>query len=630
MNSNTLEFFVKMRDMFSSPMSKLAQGSHKTFMRMNADVEGVIKKNYTLAASYDKINAALKRAVETEKRSNSFSGMSGANRLMGMAGVGLSAGAAISFAKSSISSAMNYGATSKSFEVLTGSASEGKTLADNLNKLQQSTILGPEVFKSAQTLMSFGVTGEKVIAIEKMLGDVSMGNKDKFESLTLAFSQTQSAGRLMGQDLLQYINAGFNPLKEISDMTGVSMAVLKKRMEDGSISADMVTKAFEHATSEGGKFNNMMGTIAETSYGKMQILEGQFENFKIQVGNSLMPLAEELMGAGNNLLTFLNIAESESSKLIGQNAGMNVLVDTITHLNEKNEIRKSLIGDLIKQYPEFFGNIDSETVKNSNLLDILDKVNVAYGQKLKLQTNIEFQDADKSEFQKLSEQQSNYLKIAYLLENNHKEEAHAKMPFNDGNGIIGMFRHNDPSYWKDMAAPITDQLKTLKTTIDNREQENKTLETTVKHQEIIDKAMQMYNDGSFAKQITKSGDQSFFLDAVNAFQNSGLSANSLQTGNPFWHTDFDKLNKIITPSMATKDGGLNDTKNQDNVKSMSPINDFGKSVASGGPRVININGVKFTDKIEIHVDGMQAGIDKTQEKLEDMFLRLLNSGARVQ
>ena len=85
-----------------------------------------------------------------------------------------------------------------------------------------------------------------------------MGNNEKFSSMTLAFAQMSAAGRLMGQDLNQMINAGFNPLQVISEKTGKSIAVLKKEMEQGAISSEMVADAFAAATSEGGRFYNML------------------------------------------------------------------------------------------------------------------------------------------------------------------------------------------------------------------------------------------------------------------------------------------------------------------------------------------------------------------------------------
>lgn len=59
-----------------------------------------------------------------------------------------------------------------------------------------------------------------------------MGNASRFQLLSLAFSQMSATGRLMGQDLNQMINAGFNPLQEISKKTGKSIGELKEAMAD--------------------------------------------------------------------------------------------------------------------------------------------------------------------------------------------------------------------------------------------------------------------------------------------------------------------------------------------------------------------------------------------------------------
>ena len=73
----------------------------------------------------------------------------------------------------------------------------------------------------------------------RAIGDISMGDTQKLQSLTLAFAQMSSTGKLMGQDLLQMINAGFNPLSVISEKTGKSIGVLKDEMSKGAISAKM-------------------------------------------------------------------------------------------------------------------------------------------------------------------------------------------------------------------------------------------------------------------------------------------------------------------------------------------------------------------------------------------------------
>lgn len=104
------------------------------------------------------------------------------------------------------------------------------------------------LLEAQKTMMSFGIEGEKSFATLKQIGDIAMGDKQKMQSLALAFSQATSAGKLQGQDLLQLINAGFNPLQVISERTGESMSSLKEKMSKGQISAEMLSQAFQWAT----------------------------------------------------------------------------------------------------------------------------------------------------------------------------------------------------------------------------------------------------------------------------------------------------------------------------------------------------------------------------------------------
>ena len=67
--------------------------------------------------------------------------------------------------------------------------------------------------------------------------------------------QVSASGKMMGQDLMQFINAGFNPLKELQKMhPELTYEKLQEAMSKGAISADMVASAIEHATAEGGQF----------------------------------------------------------------------------------------------------------------------------------------------------------------------------------------------------------------------------------------------------------------------------------------------------------------------------------------------------------------------------------------
>ncbi|WP_404989069.1 tape measure protein [Clostridium culturomicium] len=179
-----------------------------------------------------------------------------------------------------------------SFETMLGGAEAAVKHLDELKKFASKTPFEiGDLAKASQTLLAFGANVEDVTPILKMLGDISLGNKEKFNSLALVFGQVQSQGKLMGQDLMQMINAGFNPLQVISEQTGKSMADLKEEMSDGLITYDMVTEAMQIATSEGGQFAGAMEKQSQTAGGLFSTLK---DNFKTLVGDVFIPLSESI------------------------------------------------------------------------------------------------------------------------------------------------------------------------------------------------------------------------------------------------------------------------------------------------------------------------------------------------
>lgn len=133
-------------------------------------------------------------------------------------------------------------------------------------------------------MLGFNIQAEDTIKYLKALSDISMGESGKFNSLTLAFSQMSATGKLMGQDLNQMINAGFNPLQTISEKTGKSIATLKDEMSKGAISAEMVQQAFIDATSAGGKFYNMSENASQTINGQMSMMQDAWDSVFNELG----------------------------------------------------------------------------------------------------------------------------------------------------------------------------------------------------------------------------------------------------------------------------------------------------------------------------------------------------------
>lgn len=148
-----------------------------------------------------------------------------------------------------------------------------------ISPLTMSDMVGAE-----KMMLGFNIQAEDTIRYLKAISDISMGESSKFNSLTLAFSQISAAGKLMGQDLNQMINAGFNPLQIISEKTGKSIATLKDEMSKGAISAEMVQQAFIDATSAGGKFYNMSENASKTINGQLSMMQDALDNAFNEMG----------------------------------------------------------------------------------------------------------------------------------------------------------------------------------------------------------------------------------------------------------------------------------------------------------------------------------------------------------
>ena len=174
-----------------------------------------------------------------------------------------------------------------SLKVLLGGNEE--RLSNIMGQIKEYALASPlntkDMVGAVQMMTSFGIEAEKSIDYLKAIGDVSMGDTGKFNSLALAFSQMSSAGKLMGQDLMQMVNAGFNPLEEISRKTGKSIGELKNEMSKGAITSKMVQDAFISATSAGGKFFGMSSEGAKTLNGQISMLQESFDNMFNEIGS---------------------------------------------------------------------------------------------------------------------------------------------------------------------------------------------------------------------------------------------------------------------------------------------------------------------------------------------------------
>ena len=160
-----------------------------------------------------------------------------------------------------------------SFEVMTGSAQKAAEVVERLKVMGAETPYDTAGLASVtQLLMQYGFTADDAIEKMRMLGDIAQGNSQNMVSIATGYAQMSSAGKVNLQDIKQMINGGFNPLQEISERTGESMADLYDRISAGTMSVDEITESMVYATSEGGKFFQSMEKQSQTLSGQLSTL----------------------------------------------------------------------------------------------------------------------------------------------------------------------------------------------------------------------------------------------------------------------------------------------------------------------------------------------------------------------
>ena len=238
--------------------------------------------------------------------------------------------------------------------MLGGDKEAADGLIKQLNQFADATAFtNQKVQQGARTLLAFGTAQEKILPTLGMLGDVSAGTGKDLQELSVIYGQIQGAGRLMGQDLLQLINAGFNPLQTISKRTGESMGELKDRMSKGAISFQEVEQAFKDATSEGGLFNNMSEQLSQTFEGRMSTMTGKAQSFAMQLGEPLLKPIKDVMGLTISWMDgFLKDGDKMQSLIHGIQDGIVFVANAFVRLWN---IIKPIADPLVELFTEVWG-----------------------------------------------------------------------------------------------------------------------------------------------------------------------------------------------------------------------------------------------------------------------------------
>lgn len=244
-----------------------------------------------LTKTKTKVNIDTSKISETNGGIGSLIGkFSSAKAAVGGFLGAFAASALVDFGREAIDAESKVEQLEISFRTLLGSQEKASALIAEIKAYGTVTPYDTEgLAQAARLMLSYGMSSSKIMPTLKMLGDIAMGDKDKLQSLTLAFSQMSASGRVCKEDLNQMVDAGFNPLQIISEKTGKSIGELTDEVSKGAISVQDIEQAFIDSTSEGGKFHNMVNNMSDSIAGKTAQMTDNWENFKASIGGLLKP-----------------------------------------------------------------------------------------------------------------------------------------------------------------------------------------------------------------------------------------------------------------------------------------------------------------------------------------------------
>lgn len=243
-------------------------------------------------------DAAEEAGEKAEKASGGWTVLNGVMADLASSAIKAAVSTVVDDAKKMVSAGLEYNQAMEGYvtnftTMLGGSADAANGMVGSLQKLASATPLAmSDLAGGAQTLLAFGVASDDVSGTLQRLGDISLGNADKMQSLARAYGKATAQGKLTGETVQMMIDAGWNPLIDICDQTGESMEDVQKRMAAGSISAEELTQAVTHATDAGGKFAGGMEAASKTVAGLTSTLQ---DNINAMLGELMQPVSDAML-----------------------------------------------------------------------------------------------------------------------------------------------------------------------------------------------------------------------------------------------------------------------------------------------------------------------------------------------
>lgn len=220
-------------------------------------------------------------ATETQKMDSYFKNLS-----LGIAGY-FSVGAIKGFVTELINVRGEFQKTEIAFSTMLGSAVKAAQLMDQMVVLAAKTPFSlQEVSSGAKQLLAFQVPANEVVDTLTRLGNIAAGLSVPLSRINLVYGQVKAKGRLMGDDLRQFTEAGIPMVAELASKFGKTEAEITAMVSAGKIGFKDVKDVLFSLTNEGGMFFNLMQKQSASVSGQIANLGDAWDQMLNQIGQS--------------------------------------------------------------------------------------------------------------------------------------------------------------------------------------------------------------------------------------------------------------------------------------------------------------------------------------------------------
>lgn len=202
------------------------------------------------------------------------------------------------------------------FTTLTGSAEEADRVIQQLQAdAQKSPFDSASLIQANQYLISAGVSADEARTMINSLGDAvsaTGGGSAELERMAQNLQQIKNVGKASAQDIKQFANAGINIYGLLAESTGKSIEQVKEM----DVTYEELTKAFQMASSEGGKYYGAMEAQGQTLNGSLSATKESIQMLLGSIMESAMPVIVQVLQKVQEVINYLMSLDDGTKRII--------------------------------------------------------------------------------------------------------------------------------------------------------------------------------------------------------------------------------------------------------------------------------------------------------------------------